>query len=233
MSSNVAIRRAPTTVRRRSLWGSSQERCRCATIPGGEAQVAEDDVLDALAHVGAPVRDALRGLLADQVQHHRDVVRAEAPQRVLVGAQLAEVQAVAVQVVQLAPARRRRAAPSGARPRGGTRAGGPPSASAPRARPRRPPASASAAVVASGFSTKQCLPASATRTASSAWVGTGVASTTASSSGSSSSSSQLARGARAGKRCAARARACSEGSHSQRSSQPGIAAKLRARFGPQ
>ncbi len=69
--------------------------------PGGEAQVAEDDVLDALAHVGAPVRDALLGLLADQVEDHGDVVRAEAPEGVLVGAQLAEVEAVAVNVVEL------------------------------------------------------------------------------------------------------------------------------------
>ena len=38
----------------------------------------------------------------------------------------------------------------------------------------------SAAVSASGFSTKQCLPASNTRVASSACVGTGVATTTAS-----------------------------------------------------
>ena len=37
--------------------------------------------------------------------------------------------------------------------------------------------SASADETANGFSTKQCLPASSTRTASSAWVGTGVAST--------------------------------------------------------
>ena len=45
---------------------------------------------------------ALLGLLADQAQHDRDVVRAEAPERVLVRAQLAEVQAVAVDVVELA-----------------------------------------------------------------------------------------------------------------------------------
>ena len=50
--------------------------------------------------------------------------------------------------------------------------------------------SASATDWASGFSTKQCLPASRTRTASSAWLGTGVASTTASSSGSASRSSR-------------------------------------------
>ena len=49
------------------------------------------------------------------------------------------------------------------------------------ARRRRPRARRRRDVCASGFSTKQCLPASSTRTASSAWVGTGVARTTASS----------------------------------------------------
>ena len=47
------------------------------------------------------MRDA-RGLLAGEVQQDRDVVRAQAPERVLVGAQLAEVQAVAVDVVDVA-----------------------------------------------------------------------------------------------------------------------------------
>ena len=36
MSSNVAIRREPTTVKRRSLCGSSHERCRCAARPDGK-----------------------------------------------------------------------------------------------------------------------------------------------------------------------------------------------------
>ncbi len=69
---------------------------------GGEAQEAEDDVLDPRADVGLAVGHHLIGLLAGQVEHHRDVVRAEAPERVLVGAQLAQVQAVAVDVVDLA-----------------------------------------------------------------------------------------------------------------------------------
>src|SRR4029079_280742 len=36
MSSNVAIRFAPTTVKRRSLCGSSHDRCRCAAMPDGK-----------------------------------------------------------------------------------------------------------------------------------------------------------------------------------------------------
>ena len=64
---------------------------------------------------------------------------AEAPQRVLVGAQLAEVQAVAVDVVDLSPSspRVRQLLELRARP-GGTRAGGRPSAPARPARPPRP-----------------------------------------------------------------------------------------------
>ena len=52
--------------------------------------------------------------------------------------------------------------------------------------------SASATVWASGFSTKQCLPAASTRSAIAACVGTGVATATASRSGSASSSSRSA-----------------------------------------
>ena len=66
--------------------------------PGREAQEAEDDVLDALAHVALAARLDLVRLLAGEPQQHRHVVGAERPQRVLVGAQLAEVQAVAVDV---------------------------------------------------------------------------------------------------------------------------------------
>ena len=39
--------RGPTTVIFRILCGSSHERCMCAILPGREAEVAEDDVLDA------------------------------------------------------------------------------------------------------------------------------------------------------------------------------------------
>ena len=166
--------------------------------PGREAQVAEDDVLDALAHVGGALRDALHGLLADQVQRDGDVVGAEAPQRVLVRAQLAEVQAVAVDVVEVAELLRSRSAPSGARRPGGTRAGGRPSGSCRpagrrRRRARRPRRSSPAASRRSSA----CRPAPRA-TASSAWVGTGVASTTASRLSSASRSAMSARGARAG-----------------------------------
>ena len=51
--------------------------------------------------------------------------------------------------------------------------------------------SISAPVMAGGFSTKTCFPASSATFASSWWVGTGVAITTASSSGSATISSML------------------------------------------
>ena len=89
-------------MKRRSLCGSSQDRCRCAARPGGEAQEAEHDVLDPGAHVGLAAGLHLVRVLAGQAQDHRDVVRAEAPQRVLVGAQLAQVQPVRVDVVDVA-----------------------------------------------------------------------------------------------------------------------------------
>ena len=154
------------------------------------------------------MREALHRLLADQCQHDRDVVGAEAPQRVLVRAQLAEVQAVAVHVVELAelvpveqlaqavdrrvvleqvPDHQRRARPLRPRPRRARRR----RRSSPGASPR----------------SSACRPARPA-IASSACVGTGVASTTASSSGSSSSSCEIRRVARAsGKRCASLARA--------------------------
>src|SRR5579875_773962 len=66
---------------------------------GGKAQKAEHDVLHPLAHVGGAVGDRLGGLLAGQVQDDGDVVGAQAPERVLVGPQPAQVQAVAVDVV--------------------------------------------------------------------------------------------------------------------------------------
>ena len=69
---------------------------------GREAQEAEDDVLDARAHVALADGVHLVRLLARQVQQHRHVVRAEAPERVLVRAQLAQVEAVAVDVVDVA-----------------------------------------------------------------------------------------------------------------------------------
>ena len=69
---------------------------------GREAEEPEDDVLHAAAHVGLTARLDLVRLLLGQVQHDGDVVGAERPQRVLVGAQLPEVQAVGVDVVDVA-----------------------------------------------------------------------------------------------------------------------------------
>src|SRR4051794_31210932 len=55
---------------------------------GREAQVGEHHILDAAAHVALADRAQLLGLLvAGQSQHDRHVVRAQRPQRVLVGAQ--------------------------------------------------------------------------------------------------------------------------------------------------
>ena len=67
-----------------------------------EAQVAEDDVLDALREEVAAVRDADLGLLVEEVEHHREVVHAERPERVLVRAHDAEVLAVAVHAQHVA-----------------------------------------------------------------------------------------------------------------------------------
>ena len=74
----------------------------CAIFPRGEAQVAEDDVLDALGEEVAAVRDRLDGLLVEQVEDHREVVDAERPERVLVRADDAEVLAVAVDAEHVA-----------------------------------------------------------------------------------------------------------------------------------
>ena len=62
--------------------------------------------------------------------------------------------------------------------------------------------SISAAVIAGGFSTSTCFPASSARRASSACVGTGVATTTASSASSASSSSKSVVARACGKRAA-------------------------------
>ena len=70
--------------------------------PGREPHAAEDDVLDAGLQVALAARGDLRGALADQPEHHRDVVGAEAPERVLVGADDAQVLPVAVEVEDLA-----------------------------------------------------------------------------------------------------------------------------------
>ena len=71
-------------------------------LPAREAQVAEDDVLDALGRKSRPCATALVGLLVEQVEDHREVVHAERPERVLVRADDAEVLAVAVHAEHLA-----------------------------------------------------------------------------------------------------------------------------------
>ena len=73
-----------------------------ATLPGREAQVAEDDVLDALLEERLAARPDLGRLLAEQVEDDREVVDAEAPERVLVAPDRAEVLAVAVDVEDVA-----------------------------------------------------------------------------------------------------------------------------------
>ena len=71
-------------------------------LPRGEAQVAEDDVLDSGRQVGVAVRPALGRLLVEQVQDHREVVDAERREGVLVRADLPEVLPVRVEVEHLA-----------------------------------------------------------------------------------------------------------------------------------
>ena len=236
MSSNVAIRlraddrEAPLLVRVEP--GEVQVRGEA----GREAQEAEHDVLDALAHVGLAARarprtaPRRRGAAATETSCAPRLHSAFSSAR-----SLPEVQAVAVDVVDVAElagvgdllelvdarvvleqvadhqhACRPRRAASTAR-------------------------SASATDCASGFSTKQCLPASSTRTAS---VGVGGhrrgerRPRRASGSASRSSRSPVKRVPREARR-RARARASSSASQHQRSSRAGSAAKLRARFGPQ
>ena len=99
-----------------------------------EAHEAEDHVLDARVHVGLAEGVALVGLLPGEPQHHRHVVRAERPERVLLGAQLAEVEAVAVDVADVAELAGLDQLAQALEARGGTRAGAPPSASRPASR---------------------------------------------------------------------------------------------------
>ena len=64
--------------------------------------VAEHHVLDVVLQVALAAGADLHRLVAGEVVEHRDVVRAEAPQGVLVGAHLAEVEPVGVGVEDLA-----------------------------------------------------------------------------------------------------------------------------------
>ena len=99
MSSNVAIRLGADNREATILVRIEPRQVEVRAEPGRKAQEAEHDVLDALAYVGFAVGDRFQRLLAGQVQQHRDVVCAEAPECVLIRPQLAEVQAVAVDVV--------------------------------------------------------------------------------------------------------------------------------------
>ena len=201
--------------------------------PGGEAQVAEDHVLHARAHVGAPVRDALLGLLADQVQDHRDVVRAETPEGVLVGAQLAEVHAVAVDVVELAQLtavdQLLQARHGGVVLEQVAHHQDPP-----RPLGRRDGAFGVGDGCREGLLHEAVLARlQHARRRAPRGVGTGVASTTASSSGSPSSSSRSSLARAPGKLLRSFSAPARRRRTASVSSQPGSAAKLRARLGPQ
>ena len=63
--------------------------------PGGELEVAEDDVLH-FAQDRLPVRVALDRLLADEVENDREIVSAERSERVLVLPDLPEILPVPV-----------------------------------------------------------------------------------------------------------------------------------------
>src|SRR5439155_50673 len=66
-------------------------------------QVAEDDVLHSVPNERLSLRLDLHRLLAvEQVQDDRDIVSTEAPERVLVLADLAQVQPLRIEVVQIA-----------------------------------------------------------------------------------------------------------------------------------
>ena len=73
-----------------------------AILPGGKAEVAEDDVLDALVEEVAAVRDRLDWILADQPEDHRQIVNAQRPERVLVRAHDPQVLPVRVDAEHVA-----------------------------------------------------------------------------------------------------------------------------------
>ena len=233
MSSNTAIRFEPTTVIRRILWGSSQRQVQVADLAAGQPQVAEHDVLDARPHVALAPRRHLHRPAAQQVQHHRDVVHAQAPERVLVLADDAQVLAVAVDVehvAQLADVDQ-----LAQLDHGGVEAQQVADHQrAPRARPPAPPARAPRppSRPAASRRTRACRPRARAWPARGGWAPA------------SPPPPPPARRPRAGRpggrSCAAsgnwaarRARRCSSASQHQRSSASGSWAKLRARLGPQ
>src|SRR6266566_3344345 len=101
MSLNVAMRFEPTIVNRRSLCGSSHERCKWAEIPEGKRRKQKTTSSTPGRKIGLAASHQLMRLLVDEVQEHRGVVRPEAPQGILVGPHLAQVHTVAVHVVDL------------------------------------------------------------------------------------------------------------------------------------
>ena len=183
------------------------------------------------AHVALAAGLGLDRPLADEVEQHGDVVRAEAPERVLVGAHLAEVLAVAVEVVDVAElarvdqrrARAERRVEEQQVPDHEPAVGRSAAATSSRA---------SATLAASGFSMKHVL-ARLERAQPRAWcVVTGVAMAIASSSGSASRSSRSAvkrvpRVQRPVARAVLLGEVAAPGAGRRRG------AKLRARFGPQ
>jgi hypothetical protein len=71
-------------------------------LPGGEPQVAEDDVLDAARQESVALCAHFARLFLEEVQQDRQVVDAERPERVLVRPECPEVLTVAVDVENVA-----------------------------------------------------------------------------------------------------------------------------------
>ena len=69
--------------------------------PTREVEVAQGDVKDVAIQIGSALARDTNRHLVEQRQHHRDVVRGKAPENVLLGANLADVQTVGVEVVDL------------------------------------------------------------------------------------------------------------------------------------
>ena len=69
--------------------------------PGREAEVAEDDILDAWLEEVTSERDGLDRVLVEEVQDHGQIVDTERPERVLVRSDAAEVLPIAVDAEDL------------------------------------------------------------------------------------------------------------------------------------
>src|SRR5438105_5001162 len=70
------------------LMGIEPRQMQVRAQPGREAHEAEDHVLEARPDVRLTVGDRLEWLLPCQMEDHRDIVCAEAPERILVGSKL-------------------------------------------------------------------------------------------------------------------------------------------------